>query len=170
MKKILVVLLSGLVLTACNSGGGSSGGGGSTTTDTQTVTYNSYQLGSGGANTSNLSETFTANNCRIIAANGTCTMSITYSLVGTYPNPILLSLVTNTGGTFDSNYTSNISSCPQAPITGQQQSCTVTITNTNPAAITAAQAVRVAPSGAGNFTMSPPITNNTFVNIGGGMN
>jgi arabinogalactan endo-1,4-beta-galactosidase len=103
----LIAIIS-VGIANCSSGSTSS------TSDIQkfNITTNNYQING------------TATNCRTISANGSCNISVTYSITSSYYTvPQTISLTGLTG------YSSTINSCPQAYTTSV--SCNFTVNNTS---------------------------------------
>ena len=110
-KHIIAILLYGF-LTACGSGS-SSDSGSQSISDTQANKGTKYFNGS------NASISFVANNCKIIAPNGTCSVNVTYSGDGIYSNQLQVSIPTG--------YTAS-NGCNNQTATANPQSCSFTIT------------------------------------------
>ena len=129
MKK-LILLLSPLLLIACNSGGSSS------TQDVQTNTSSSNTANG------NYSISITATGCKSITSNGSCSVNVAYTGTGTsyYNQALQLNNVTGYSNNITSTCTTHSSISPANCVftisgngtnTGTAQNATVSLGSTN---------------------------------------
>ncbi len=145
INKLLTLLMTSMIITACN--GGSSGGG---SADVQNGD------GSASLNGSTITYNYTATGCKTIQIGNSCNVSLTYQTSGgsIYNGPLYMRTY-NTSYEQTSGFVSNVSSaCPNASTA--LQSCNFTITATESASTTTQAVALIAGS---NFV------SNMFVNF-----